>query len=204
LFNLAVGAADFVPPTYMRTAGTTVYTDACLGGTLRPLVHDGGATGTATDEGLTAPIPAPAGFSFFGLLEPQLVVSSNGWLSFGPVTRAAYMNASMPSAAAPDALVAPYWDDLANVTICTKTVGDRLIVQWTGNLYTSSTAVVQFQAILDGATDRIELVWGPGHVPTGVGATVGIEDQVGATAHQVGFDTSGCAPAGTSIVLAPM
>jgi hypothetical protein len=181
-----------------------VYTDACLGGTLRPLVHDGGATGTATDEGLTAPIPAPAGFSFFGLLEPQLVVSSNGWLSFGPVTRAAYMNASMPSAAAPDALVAPYWDDLANVTICTKTVGDRLIVQWTGNLYTSSTAVVQFQAILDGATDRIELVWGPGHVPTGVGATVGIEDQVGATAHQVGFDTSGCAPAGTSIVLAPM
>lgn len=203
-FNLTIGAADFVPPTYMRTAGTTAYTDACLGGTLRPLVHDGGTTGTATDEGLTARIAAPPGFAFFGVLEPHFVVSSNGWLSFGPVTRAAYVNASMPSAAPPDAVIAPYWDDLANVTICTKAVGDRLVVQWTGNLYTSSSTVVELQAILDGATDRIELVWGPGHVPTGAGATVGIEDQVGGTAHQVGFDTPGGAPAGTSIVLAPM
>ncbi len=120
------------------------------------------------------------------------------------MTRAAFVNASMPSGTAPDALIAPYWDDLTNVTICSKTVGGKLIVQWTGNLFASSTAVVQFQAILDGAARTVELVWGPSHVPTGAGATVGIEDQVAASASQVGFDTAGCAPAGTSIVLAPM
>ncbi|HWO21498.1 MAG TPA: hypothetical protein VNO30_22170, partial [Kofleriaceae bacterium] len=146
-FNLTINVATFTAPTYARTAGTTAYFDACLGGTLQPLTSDG--TGTATNEGLTQPIATPTGFTFFGLLEPQLTASTNGWLSFGPVSAARPGNANLPTAGEPDALVAPYWDDLAGITICTKTVNSRLVVQWTGRLAGGGpTIAVETQAIL--------------------------------------------------------
>jgi hypothetical protein len=202
-FNLSINVASFTPPTYARTAGTTTYFDQCLGGTVQPLFSDG--TGTSTNEGLTAPIATPAGFSFFGLLEPQLTASTNGWLSFGPVSAARPANTSLPTAGDPDALVAPYWDDLLNVTICTRISGTRLIVQWTGRLAGGGAPMgVEMQVHLDGATGKIELVWGPNHVPTGAGATVGIENQVGGAATQLGFNTANVARPGTTAVLTPM
>jgi hypothetical protein len=202
-FNLTIGVASFTAPTYARTPGATAYFDACLGGTMQPLFADGG--GAASNEGLTAPIAAPAGFTFFGLLEPQLTASTNGWLTFGIATGAAPTNANLPSAGMPDALVAPYWDDLANVTICTKITGTKLIVQWAGRLAAGSPpAAVETQAILDGATGKIELVWGPSHAATGGAATVGIEDQAGGIANKLGFDTAGVTSPGTAAVLTPM
>jgi hypothetical protein len=202
-FDLRIGVASFTAPTYVRTSGSTVFFDACLGGDVQPLFADGG--GAANNEGLTAPIATPAGFTFFGLREPQLTASSNGWLSFGTVAGAAPGNTNLPSASAPDALVAPYWDDLANVTICTKIAGTKLIVQWTGRLAaTSPPAHVETQAILDGATGKIELLWGPSHAPTGGDATVGIEDQAGGTANRLGFNTTGVTNPATAVVLTPM
>ena len=52
-------------------------------------------------------------------------------------------------------------------------------------------------------TSTVELVWGPGHEADGSTATVGIEDQLGEAATQIGFNTAGATPAGTSLLLAP-
>jgi hypothetical protein len=203
-FDLTIGATAYVKPTYARAPGRTVYENACLGGTTQPLVSDG-SPGAASNEGFTAaPISTPPGFAFYGLLEPRLTASTNGWLSFGPVSRAQPANADLPASAGPNALIAPYWDDLTNVTICTKTVGTRLVVQWTGKVAGPGAATVETQAILDGATGSIELVWGPNHAPNGAEATVGIEDQVGLAASKIGYNTAGAAAAGTTVVLTPM
>jgi hypothetical protein len=205
-YNLTVGASTFTAPTYAQTAPATAYSDACTGGTTQALVADGTGNGPADDEGFTATqIATPAGFEFYGLVEPTFVASTNGWLTFGPASVAAFANVDLPTAGAPNALVAPFWEDLADVVICTKVSGTTLTIQWTGHLYPNTAETAQFQAILDGADQSITFVYGATHIPAGNGstATVGIEDQLGATAHKIGFQTADTTVAGTAIKLTP-
>jgi hypothetical protein len=206
-YNLVVNAATFTPPVYTRTASTTAFADACAGGTTQTLVADGSGAGPANDEGfVTVPVASPNGFDFFGFIEPAMTISTNGWLSFGAVTTAIFTNPDMPLAAAPNGIIAPFWDDLENVVVCTKTIGTQVVVQWTGNRFLATTQTVRFQAILDGSNDTIEFVYGATHVPTGAGstATVGIEDQVGGSASKVGFNLANTTPANTAIRFTPM
>jgi hypothetical protein len=189
-FDLTVEATD--PVTYTPSAGATAFSDACTGGSPVPL-DDG-------DEGRSnAVIGAPSGFEFFGLPASQVRVFSNGFLSVDtglvcPSTGGScfFSNADIPAAGNPNGLIAPYWDDLTAVTVCQKTSGTKLIIQWDGELY-SNGAVVQFQAILDGANNTIEFVYGGAHVPTGDAASIGIENQVGSAGSKVGFNTANTA-----------
>ncbi|HEU4615655.1 MAG TPA: hypothetical protein VFS15_26350, partial [Kofleriaceae bacterium] len=89
-------------PPYSVTAGTTAFVDACVGGTVQTL------NGSA-DEGRTNPINLPAGFKFFAQPAPQVVASTNGWLSVDTsVTSADFTNDPMPDNATPNGLIAPY------------------------------------------------------------------------------------------------
>jgi hypothetical protein len=172
-------------PPYSVTTGTTVYADACVGGTMQTI------NGT-DDEGRTNPINLPAGFKFFAQPATQVVASTNGWLSVDTsVTTSDYTNDPMPDDTTPNGLIAPYWDDLDFVVICTKVVGNTLIVQWNGELYTGSGTLIQFQAILDGTDSSIEFVYGPSQQPNGDSATIGVEDQTGTYAVQVEYETAG-------------
>jgi hypothetical protein len=192
------------PGSYQRTTGATAFVDACTGGITVTLT----ATGTApsSDEGLSARIPTPAGFALFGRVEPELTVSSNGWLSFQAVTNAAWLNADMPAnpanVTAPNAIVAPFWDDLSNIVVCRKTVGTKLVIQWTGKQRFGSAAV-KFQAILDGADSSIELVWDSTHVANSEDVTIGIEDQSGWFAHRVSYNAAFAFTPGSSMKLTP-
>jgi hypothetical protein len=60
-------------------------------------------------------------------------------------------------------VIAPFWTDLFQVQICTKTAGTKLTIQWTGLTFDGETPV-QFQVILDGSNDSIEFVYGPDHL----------------------------------------
>jgi hypothetical protein len=144
-------------------------------------------------------VNAPTGFEFFGLAVPQLRVFSNGFLSFDtslacadPGNSCFFSNADIPAAGAPNGIVAPYWDDLQAVTVCRKTSGTKLIIQWEGVRW-NTTTTVQFQAILDGANNTIELVYGGSQMATGDSATIGIENQVGSAGSKVGFNTASTA-----------
>ncbi|HEY5935536.1 MAG TPA: hypothetical protein VIU61_12890, partial [Kofleriaceae bacterium] len=76
------------PPKYAVTGTTTPYSDACAGGTVRP-VSDG-------DDGLTAPIATIAGFTFFGAAAPSFVVSTNGFLGFAAISDPAPAPSPLP------------------------------------------------------------------------------------------------------------
>ena len=67
-----------------------------------------------------------------------------------------------------------------------------------------TTTPVHFQAILDGATGTIELVWAPTQAALGDSATIGIEDQAGANATQHSFNMAGSITAGSSRLFTPM
>lgn len=197
--NYDVTVATGAPIQYTVANGTTAYADACAGGTPITLTDD--------DEGSSAAINTPAGFDFYGFPSPQLKVFANGFVSFDTSltcgTTCFFSNGNIPLAATPNALAAPYWDDLELVEACQKTVGGKLVIQWTGQLYTSPSPAVAFQLILDPTNDSMEFVYSPTHVPTGGAATIGIEDQAGANAQKIGFDTANVITPGMSKLLTP-
>lgn len=184
-YTLTVGIG--APVTYTHVASATTYSDACAGGTTVPLADN--------DEAVSDPLAAPTGFALFGIPEASFVVSTNGWLSFDTtVSDPTYQNTPLPTADALNALIAPYWDDLTGVVVCTKLTGTTLTVQWTGRVFGVGTQV-QAQAILDGATNTIDFVYGPQQLATGKntgggdqGATIGLEDPAGLRGTQLGFE----------------
>ncbi len=183
-------------PPYSITTGTTAYADACVGGTTQTL------NGTV-DEGRTDPINLPAGFEFFGQPATQVVASTNGWVSVDiNVSSADFSNDPMPNTATPNGLIAPYWDDLDDMVICTKMVGNQLVVQWTGDLFSNNATLVQFQAIID-PSGSIEFVYGPNQQADGASATVGVEDQSGTYAVQASANTAGTVTPNSSKLLTP-
>jgi len=195
-FDLTIAVE--APPGYTVANTTTAYVDACAGGTPVTLTNN--------DDGTSTAFAAPAGFDFFEAPVTNIRVSSNGFLVFGNTISSSAGNVDMPSTAAPNGVVAPYWDDLAQVSVCRQAVGTKLTIQWEGRLYAlfGSGARVAFQVVLDGADDSIELVYAPAHVPTGAAATIGVENQSGIVAQRIGFNTAAVIVPGAGKKLAPM
>jgi hypothetical protein len=168
------------------------------------------------DDTIVNGVALPFAFTYYGVAYTALSVNTNGLLRFnytGAETTAS--NDSLPSPAAPNNLLAPYWDDLAfqttpNLRVQTLgTAGARqFIVQWTGirlferpasgimtfqvRLYEGSNAIV-FAYYLAGAPPAA-----PGTVSAdmaGAGATIGIENQDGSTGLLYSLNTSSLANA---------
>ena len=181
-YNLTVA---ITPPFYTKHTGATTFADACTGGTTVPLIATTGFS-PANDEGLSAPITAPAGFTFYGAATTDFVISSNGFVSFDDtLADAMFTPAPLPDGVG-EVSIAPYWQDLENVVVCTKVVGGKTVVQWTGDEFNSGIGV-QFQAILDPATGSMELLYGPNHMADGTtGAIAGVESLDGSQATETG------------------
>ncbi len=100
-------------------------------------------------------IVLPFTFKFYGNDYTSIWLSSNGWISFGtdPETNA-YSNAPIPSADAPNAIIAPLWDDLnpsngGNIYYFSDTTNHRFIIQFKDvPFYGSTTEVASFTVVL--------------------------------------------------------
>ncbi|MEM1054490.1 MAG: M36 family metallopeptidase [Bacteroidota bacterium] len=111
-------------------------------------------TGTAVTlaDDDSEPVSLPWNFSFYGTEYSTVFVASNGYLLFGSGSTA-YTNEPIPTASAPNNLVAPFWDDL-NPTrggqVYVQDMGDgRFVVQWDGvPHYDTSSETMTFQVIL--------------------------------------------------------
>mgnify|MGYP001178457216 CR=1 FL=1 len=78
-------------------------------GTITPFsVSIGGS-----DDG-AAEVTIPFDFQFLGTPHSTAYISTNGFLSFSSASIASYTNQSIPSAATPNSVIAPWWDDLRN------------------------------------------------------------------------------------------
>ncbi|MBC8415793.1 MAG: hypothetical protein H8E11_05125, partial [Candidatus Cloacimonetes bacterium] len=66
----------------------------------------------ATSDGYIRTIDLPFQFSFFGLFYHSVSVCSEGLLSMGEANLIFHRNRNIPSGIGPDAMIAPFWDDI--------------------------------------------------------------------------------------------
>ena len=145
-------------------------------------------TGDDSNEG---PFELGFPFYFYGNEYNSVRVSTNGFLSFTS-TETAYTNQPIPSADEPNALLAPFWDDLNPANggqMYYFPWGDHFVVQWDNIPLYSSNGSVTFQVVLydDGA-----IRYNYKSLPLGGSGscTVGIENESGTDGLQVVFDGS--------------
>jgi len=172
-----VTTGDFTVDISVQANGYTVTqtpatsTDACAGGSPVALAPDTSGN-PGDDEGLSAPLAPPTGFTLGGASVGNFVVSSNGFLTFDLATTEAQLD-NLPLAASTVA-IAPFWDDLGAVSVCKKTLpGGELVIQWDGFSFDTFEPVA-FQAVLS-PDGTIAFVYGPGHFATGETATIGVQ-----------------------------
>ncbi len=157
------------------------------------------------DDAISSAISWTGGFSFdfFGMATTGMIVSTNGWLTldtaYDDSAPYAGFRENLGSMDAPDAVVAPFWDDLVT-RVCVQQAADKVTVEWDGSPLGSSTTS-KFQAILydDG---RIEFVYAPDHdAPFSASdVDVGIENQDAS----ITIPYMGTVSAGQSILFTPM
>ncbi len=151
---------------------------------------------TGDDAATTVTWPFPV--QFHGQSYTSGWVHTNGLVSFGAASGEpdTWANPTMPTAAAPNAVVAPFWDDFevdASASVRTQTFGTApnryFVVEWRNvGFRPTNTERLTFEVIFheDG---RIAFHYGAMSTPTqtGAGATVGLENGSGTVAALYSF-----------------
>ncbi len=111
---------------------------------------EGDQVGADALEVVNLPFP----FQFYGQLYDQITICSNGFIAMGITANAEFRNYRLPGAMGPNAMIAPFWDDLATVAGSgIYTWFDRsnhsFVIQW-HNMRNgkNGTSVETFQCIL--------------------------------------------------------
>lgn len=169
------------------------------------------------DDACVGPIALPFTFDFFGQTYNSVYVNANGMLTFVSGS-ASYSNSAIPSTYAPNAFIAPLWDDLYSrnrggdgIFYTSGGSGSSAYVafewlDWDLCCNPTPTASYTFEAILyaDGSIVYQYLSMSDGPSPRN-SATVGIENQYGTwgAALPCGASCSAPALAGKAIKFAP-
>jgi len=136
------------------------------------------------------PVSLPFNFTFYGTQYSQIWVSSNGFISFTDPGSSFPENDTIPSASAPNYIIAAYWDDLdadGNDNAYYKTIGSapnrQFVIQWDKfkqNNSTSSSSEITFEVILYEHSNLIKIQYNyvssaSADSTNGNSATVGIK-----------------------------
>jgi hypothetical protein len=145
----------------------------------------GGKLALTGDDASTT-VPLPFAFPYYGHTYSAATISTNGALNFQGASTP-FTNVAVPSSAAPNAAIYPFWDDLevdASADVSTQTgfpSDPYFLIEWFNVLIRGTSDRVTFTVRLrpDG---RIEFNYtGIGNSPLehGLSATIGIEDEGG-------------------------
>ncbi|MBU1950415.1 MAG: carboxypeptidase regulatory-like domain-containing protein [Candidatus Eisenbacteria bacterium] len=129
-----------------------------------------GGSGTAlnlNDSGeyddKTVTVNLPFNFTYYGTSYPRASVCSNGWMSMGSTYLVNYRNWTIPGAGSPNAMIAPFWDDLYStnnkIIQWHDSANHRYIVEWSRVRNLSGGNTETFQVIL----------YDPAYYPTDTG-----------------------------------
>jgi hypothetical protein len=178
MFTALVGAATSTDPTgpdaygyYAYDNSDTSYTDSQF--VMCPTYNyvnistaGGGGTNLTLNDGGEKTSPTPVystaraigfGFKFYGQVYDTITICSNGWCAFGnQAYMDLYRNHQIPGPQAPEAMIAPYFDDLAtsgtNKGVWIKQDADshRCIIQWKASGWggASFSTALDFEVIL--------------------------------------------------------
>ncbi|MGW0938550.1 S8 family serine peptidase [Streptomyces sp. NPDC002666] len=140
-------------------------------------------------------VSLPFWVTLYGVDYSSASVTTNGLVNFMEPRLGDYANTALPSAARPNGVAAPFWDDLTldkkssvQTALKGKNGTRQFAVVWNNALIASDgTTRVTFEAVFDEATGDITFQYKsvPG---SGSAATVGIENQAGTDALQYSFD----------------
>jgi len=190
------------------TPGTPTYVASKIPSSFTSILGGPGTVvlwGAANDDTGSAAIALPPGVSFFGAPAAMFRVNNNGFMAIDPAAAIAgfFTNAVIPAAAAPNGILAPWWDDLHTGPLVGGlgsvayliTPGGSLVVEWNmmehfaGNL---SGENISFQAVIDPAPANT-ITYHYDHAtfldisPSIWTASVGVENSTGT----VGVDATG-------------
>ena len=175
-----------------------------------------------------ATVALPFSFPFYGDAKTQVIVTENGYLTFGTagtINEPSFTNQDLPSAAAPNDLIATYWKGTGGLSTSSagsvhyQDMGDgRFVVQFTGVPNSGNTSERNtFQTILY-ASGQIDFQYLTVAQDTSDPNTytIGIENATGTDALQVVYNAAyvqdnlavrmlppGVAPAGSWATVAP-
>ncbi len=113
-----------------------------------------GLTDHGQYEDDTETVQLPFVFSYYGQEYDRVSICSNGWIAMGATALTNYRNWSIPCAGAPDALIAPFWDDLylsttqGGVFLWYDEVGGRVVIEYGRVRNRYNSALEDFQVIL--------------------------------------------------------
>jgi hypothetical protein len=97
----------------------------------------------------------PFSFKFYGQVYDTVTICSNGWIAFGNQSwNPVFRNYPIPAIVAPEAMIAPYWDDLETagtgqgVWMYSDTDNHRVIFQWKASAGTFYSTPLDFEVML--------------------------------------------------------
>ncbi|MBM4777422.1 MAG: hypothetical protein GQE15_06935 [Archangiaceae bacterium] len=186
-----------MPGNYVKTSIT-----ASCDTLTSPTVH----TTAISDDAATTQMTLPISFTFYGQPMSSYTVSSNGIMQVWNLSGSGVTTGSNTALTSIDNPIAPFWDDLDNVTttsLASQVLGSgstrRLVVEWsdwafyvTGGAGTSDR--LRFQAKLFESSGVIEFHYcslvGTSSQISGTSAGIGISDgSLLSTAHTTGVST---------------
>jgi len=143
-------------------------------------------------------------FPYYEDVYGQVRVCTNGFLNFDGSTGAPYSNQGIPNTSTPNAMIAPFWDDLnpnsaGTIYYHADAENQRFIVQWEDVAhYGDSSSRETFQVILtpDGA-----ILCQYASVADAGDCTVGMENAAGADGLEVVYDAPGYLESGLALLL---
>ena len=160
-----------------------------------------GGPGTAlnfTTDDQTLGITLPFSFPYYGQSFTTMSVCGNGWMAFGSTTSTQYVGQAIPLASVPNAVLAPFWEDLSPqqavsgaISTWYDNAGGRFVVEFYDiRQYSPTTDFERFQVILLDPAQHPTLT-GDGAIlfqyalmGETTNVTVGIEDPAGSTGLQ--------------------
>ncbi|MEE8572513.1 MAG: S8 family serine peptidase, partial [Gemmatimonadota bacterium] len=161
----------------------------------------GDVVGSGDDENW-GPFALGFNFPYYGQVFNSIRVCTNGWLSFTSMDTD-HTNQVIPTAAEPNNLLAPYWDDLApnvggTIYYYADVANHRFIVQWDAVDRGTGGYPETFEVILNA---NGSIVYQYETVTLSSSCTVGIENDSGTDGLQVLFNNAGYLHSGLAIRL---
>lgn len=191
--NEASAATAAPPPAYVCESAAYAWLDP-TSGTAHALTDDSSKT-----------VALPFAFTAYGQTYTSIVIGSNGFARLGTSTAGttSYTNVAIPSAVDPNAILAPYWDDLnpgVGGQIYTATIGTApnrsFVVGWINvPAYFVSGSAITFELVLEEGGDVVryqyqDVTVGSATYDAGASATVGIEGDTGEWGTQISYNTA--------------
>ncbi len=167
-FTVTIGAATPTDPTGPDAYGYYAYDNTDVNYEMHPsfsyvnisagqgqnlnIADSGEKTSISPISSTVRALPFP--FTFYGQSYDTVTICANGWIAFGNQGwNDFFRNYPIPAMQAPDAMIAPYWDDLKTtgaglgVWSYYDAANHQFIVQWKTQVYNGSTPL-DFEVIL--------------------------------------------------------